>query len=280
MVDLVGIGSILGGLGGLFGGKKTSAQKASKQAIVGQADGARLAADLFGFNPLTLLGASSPVMGSEGGPPPLASMQMLLDGFQSLEDERTGKKAQQRQKDQLELDLAKLRLEQARSGVIGGGAVNQVGSGRSSLGPGHAQIPTATDSGQDGFGMSSSPLSPEREKQVMPVPNSPGFFEMENRFTGGPINIPGDSEPWGIDELVTAAFVGVPQVAGNWAMNVGRDFGTRVFGDDFSDLTVADFLKKSTWDRPAFVPDRDYTKGGPDYLKAPSGEGRRIRYGY
>ena len=38
---------------------------------------------------------------------------------------------------------------------------------------------------------------------------------MENAITGGPVVIPGEGEPWGVDELATAAVVGVPQIIYN-----------------------------------------------------------------
>lgn len=58
---LIGAGASL--LGGLFKKKpkEKSAEQNSREAILGQAAGARQASEKYGFNPLTLLGASSAV---------------------------------------------------------------------------------------------------------------------------------------------------------------------------------------------------------------------------
>lgn len=61
-----GVGSLLGGL---LGSKKVSSRQASRGAIYGQAEGARLAAEKLGFNPLTLLGVSSAVGGYDSPNP-------------------------------------------------------------------------------------------------------------------------------------------------------------------------------------------------------------------
>lgn len=62
---LIGAGASL--LGGILGKpKRVSAQTNSRQGILGQAQGAREAAEKYGFNPLTLLGVSSPLGPSEG----------------------------------------------------------------------------------------------------------------------------------------------------------------------------------------------------------------------
>lgn len=58
--SLIKVGGSL--LGGLFG-RKRSAFKESRLAILGQAAGARQAAEQYGFNPLTLLGVSQPMAG-------------------------------------------------------------------------------------------------------------------------------------------------------------------------------------------------------------------------
>lgn len=114
-MDLAGIGAILGGVGGLFGGKtpKPSAN------IVSQAKGARDAARRFGFSPLTMLQYGQPggVAGGGGGAP-LASIQMIVDGLAGVDDEMSGDAARRRAADQLNLDLAQLKLDQARSGVV------------------------------------------------------------------------------------------------------------------------------------------------------------------
>lgn len=116
---LSGIGSVLGGLGGLFGKKKKDPTPA--QNLLSQAQGARQAADQYGFNPLTMLqyGQTGGAMGGGGGSPsPLASIQLLTDGLKDVDDVVSGDAARRRAADQLNLDLAQLKLDQARSGVL------------------------------------------------------------------------------------------------------------------------------------------------------------------
>ena len=127
---LSGIGSILGGLGGLFG-KKKSASPASN--IISQAKGARQAAERYGFNPLTMLQYGQPggALGGGSSGPPLASFEMISAGLDALSPEAREERAIKREADQLNLDLAKLKLEQARSGVAyaPGSAAGAVGGG-------------------------------------------------------------------------------------------------------------------------------------------------------
>ena len=115
---LSGIGSVLGGLGGIFGKKPKNAQVTTAQGVLGQAQGATEAAQKYGFNRLTLLGNSSPMMGESGGVSPLASVQMITDGLKDIDDVTSGDAARRRAADQLNLDLARLKLDQARSGVL------------------------------------------------------------------------------------------------------------------------------------------------------------------
>lgn len=98
--------------------KKDSAQKNSRLAILGQAAGARQAAEKYGFNPLTLLGASSGIGPSDGGAAPLASASILLDGLMDLGQERGGSDAQQQAVKTFRRDLNTLQLDQTRSGVL------------------------------------------------------------------------------------------------------------------------------------------------------------------
>lgn len=88
--------------------------------ILAQAEAARLAADKYGFNPLTMLQHGNPAGTglSSGGVPPLASVELLTSGLKDLSDELTGEAQRRRQIEQFNFDLAKLRLDQARSGVV------------------------------------------------------------------------------------------------------------------------------------------------------------------
>lgn len=107
---LIGAGASL--LGGLLGRKKTvSAETNSRQAILGQAAGARQASDRYGFNALTLLGASSAV-----GPSQSANYlgSAIADAGMILADGLAQRKQEASRSSQLqqENDLLKQRLQQ------------------------------------------------------------------------------------------------------------------------------------------------------------------------
>lgn len=153
------IGSIVGGISGILGRKKKD--PSPRDNLLSQAKGARQAAEQYGFNPLTMLqyGQTGGAMAGGGGAAPLASIQMLTEGLQGLDDIRSGDAARRRQADQLELDLAQIKLDQLRSGVV-------------------VTPPSC------------------REEQIDPVLNAPSVFEVENNVTNGPISLPGaDGDP-------------------------------------------------------------------------------------
>ena len=135
---LADVGSVVGiakGVMGLFGGGNDA--PTPSQNLLSQAKGAREAAEKYGFNPLTMLQYGQPggALGAGGGVPPLASIGLIMDGLQALDPETKAEQERQRQADQLNLDLARLKLEQARSGVVVGamGAADSLG-GPSPLG--------------------------------------------------------------------------------------------------------------------------------------------------
>ena len=243
---LAGIGSLIGGVSGLF--SKSKGAPSARENTVKLAQGARQAAERYGFNPLTMLGAGASMGGGGGGgAPPLASIQMLTEGLQGIDDVVSGDAARRRQADQLQLDLAKVQLEQARSGVIASGrtAADAVGGSLSPLGAprgthvqkaaravparfsasASAAAPVAKPKGK--FSHGENPDAPGRKEDIAPLTNAPGFFEIENSWTGGPVSIPGEGEPWGFDEMGTALVFGFPEVMGNHANNVLFD-GKRV----------------------------------------------------
>ena len=229
---LAGIGSLIGGVAGLFSSKKGA--PSARENTVKLAQGARQASERYGFNPLTMLGAGASMGGGGGGggAPPLASIQLLTDGLQSVDDVISGDADRRRQADQLELDLAKVKLEQARSGVIASGstAADSVGGSLSPLGaprgtyaqntvravPARYSAASSVAKPKGKFSQGENPVAPGRKDDVAPLTNAPGVFEIENDWTGGkPITLPGEGEPWGIDELATAAVFGLPQMGWN-----------------------------------------------------------------
>lgn len=129
--------AIIGGglklVGGLFGRKKGPTPS---QNIVSQAKGARLAAEKYGFNALTMLQYGQPggAMGG-GGAPPLAS-QAVLEGIADMTDVLTGEAAARREHNRLANDLLRVQLDEARARAQAGPppGVAAVGSGPAALG--------------------------------------------------------------------------------------------------------------------------------------------------
>lgn len=213
---------ILGGLKGLFGKKKKDPTPA--QNIVSQAQGAREAAEKYGFNPLTMLQYGQPggALAAGGGAAPLASFDILTEGLKGLDDIVSGDAARRRAADQLELDLARLKLDQARSGVVlhRDNVTDADFPTLSPLGRSNATYKQSNVRAAPAPFSLSNPIAPGREKEVDPLTNSPGVFEIENELTGGPITLPGDGEPWGADEALTGLAFGGPQIARNHSRNV------------------------------------------------------------
>ncbi|WP_323717587.1 hypothetical protein [Paracoccus aminovorans] len=261
-IPWAGIGAVLGGLGGLFG--KKPKQPTPRQNLLSQAQGAREAAEKYGFNPLTMLQYGQPggALGGGGGAPPLASIEMLTGGLAALDDELSGDADRRRAAERLEYDIAKLKLDQARSGVIAAGpgasplghgvtmhrrnVADTIGSGVSPLGRNNATYGQTTIRPVKSPFTAENPIAPGRNKDVAPLTNSPGAFEIQNTITGGPITIPGEGEPWGIDELATAVVVGLPQVAYNKVKD--RYFN----GDYWKDRTI---LPKSWTEKSRVFPE-------------------------
>lgn len=126
--------SIISGIKGLFGKKKDTSPRAN---MLSQAAGAREAAEKYGFNPLTMLQYGQTGAGlADSSVPPLASIELIREGLSGFDPRAREEAERQRQADILNLDLARLKLEQARSGVIVGpmGATDSVGRGPSPLG--------------------------------------------------------------------------------------------------------------------------------------------------
>lgn len=114
------------GLKGLFSSKpKAPKERSPRDGIMSQAKGARQAADKYNFNPLTLLQAGAGHTfsgGGSGGVPPLASVEAISNGLRGIDDVLSGDAARRRAADQLELEIARVNLDRARSGVMPGAA--------------------------------------------------------------------------------------------------------------------------------------------------------------
>lgn len=221
------VGGVLSGLGGLFG--KKPKQITPKQQVMGTAEGAREAAEAYGFNPLTLLGANIASGQLAGGTPPLASAQLLADSVAQMTPEAEAERKRQQEADQVQLELAKQQYEANKIALAFApdsavNAMNGVFGRRSSIVQQASQRPAPSKIGGNEPVVpydAENPVAPGRPKQVMPMANGSGMTELQNPFTDNrPIVVPGDGgEPWGIDELLTAVVVGGPQVAWNLAMD-------------------------------------------------------------
>lgn len=107
---------LLGGALGIFSANK--ARRQAKQDALNKFVDLRAAADAGGISMLTALGATGGSgFGNYGGAPPLASVELLTGAAGDIEDEANGTAAQRRATERLNYDLAKIRLDQARSGV-------------------------------------------------------------------------------------------------------------------------------------------------------------------
>lgn len=148
---LSSIGKIAGGFGTLIGStKKKEKQPTPRENILSQAQGAREAAEEYGFNPLTMLqygqpGGATPIAGG-GGTPPLASIEAITGGLMDINDVVSGDAARRRAAEQAQLDLAQIKLDQAQAGVIAAGpGVGPIASTPSPLG--RNAVPVATSGG-------------------------------------------------------------------------------------------------------------------------------------
>lgn len=260
-MSLLSLGTAAFKLGSAIGGafKKKKKSPTPRSNLLSQAQGAREAAEKYGFNPLTMLqyGQTGASTIGGGGTAPLASIGLISDALQGFDDIFSGDEARRRQADQLNIDLAKVKLDQLRSGVMPSApqAVDTVGGGLSPLGRARATYANNTGTRIAAVGLGNDPLAPGREIERMPLPNAPGVFQLDNAVTdrmGGPVYIPGDSEPWGIDELATAVVVGVPQMIGRKAADVLEDLrpGWRPFKPaDMTEAEFAEYEKKGAAER-------------------------------
>lgn len=206
-------------LSGLFG--SSSAKKARARALEDEKQKfvrLREAAELGGFNPLTALENSGQTFGSNlpSGAPPLASIDMITNGIKELGNEFTGVNAQQRAREQLEYDLAKLKLDQARHSAARAVAPGLPQMGRQTHPGASSNAPLTVKPG------GGSLIDPTRKLQTEPVKSFAGWYEEKNAGSGGTIYLPGnDGETEDILQLVTRVAIGGPQVAKNYAQKYG-----------------------------------------------------------
>lgn len=114
-------------------------------------------------------------------------------------------------------------------------------------------------------------LSPIRTEEILPVNNAAGYFKINNPLTYGDIYMPGDSEPWGLDELTTAVIFGTPQVIANRGRSVIGDQGT----SKTADQTIKDAWGwlRTPGNLARTVGNSPFGSGGKD-IRAPELRGR------
>lgn len=237
---LIGAGAKL--LGGILGKpKQVSARTNSRNALMGQAQGAREAAEKYGFNPLTLLGVSSAVGPSEQanylGQSIADAGMMLADGLAKRGEAATAQSALEQENAALREQVQSLTLRPRVGGIYAqreavpttraalGGASNALGrsGGRSGVdggvgGAGDGVSPDALRPLTD-----ISPLDPRREVDNAPIGTSAGFMAADNPYLPAPLYVPtwdGD-EPFEWDDYVTFPFV----MAANGGFRAGRAIG-------------------------------------------------------
>lgn len=240
---LAGIGNVLGGVAGM---KQAGEEGPTpRDNLMSQAQGARDAAKEYGFNPLTMLQyGQTGAMAGGGGAAPLASIQLLTDGLKDIGDIASGDAARRRAADQLSLDMAKLKYDQARSGVVMAPAssVNAVGPGPSPLGrravtvmqdgsaPARA-VPARVGGAIGGLRPlpDVSPADPRREVEHAPITTHSGVVQIDTPWLSAPIYVPtmdGD-EPVQWYDLPSLALWGAPAVYKSY---LSPDAATRGLG--------------------------------------------------
>ncbi|WP_157971279.1 hypothetical protein [Pseudogemmobacter bohemicus] len=130
-----GVGSLAGGIAGLFGARRKN--PSPRDNIMSQVSGWREAADAYGFNPLTVAQYGNPGgTGLAASGPPLASFDMLASGFREIGDVVSGDADRRRAQEDAKLDLAKLEIERLQAGrsadALGG--VSPLGNRPSTVG--------------------------------------------------------------------------------------------------------------------------------------------------
>jgi hypothetical protein len=200
----------------------------------------REAAELGGFNPETaLLATGGGGFGAyASSAPPLASIELLTGAMRDFGQEVTGEAAQRRAFERHNLEVARLKLDEARTSLVvprAPSAARGLGAGGFSLTPASTRSPATTAFVPPSFtgakDLFSWLLQGDRETKEVPTSNIGGTIEIENPALGGKVHVLGDSgEPWGISEVIAAGAQAAPQVYFNHAYRfVGLPFEKHVW---------------------------------------------------
>lgn len=249
-------------LGGLFGKKKTvSARVNSRDAILGQAEGARKASEEYGFNPLTLLGASSAVGPSQSdntmGQAIADAALLAADSLTGREEDKLRIENMRLQNERLKAEVTNLTLRPKVGGIyasnvttpslgaVGGGSSNASVS-RKGVGVGNGA--GVSDAGALGSGWFPRPLGSShwaddrREVDNQPVTSSSGFMVVDNPNLPVELVVPtldGD-EPlhwYEYPDLIVPAAIGGLREAYKYGSRLGarkyaRERGSYAFSSD------------------------------------------------
>lgn len=254
--SLIKVGGSL--LGGLFGKKpKTvSARENSRGAIMGQAEGARKAAAEFGFNPVTLLGASSGI-GTTSIPGDNTMGAAIADAGLALAQGLVDKAAETSRIAELETankELQKKLVDQTLRPTVGGiysaggPSIRAARPASVVAGDGQPPVPTAAAS-DEGTLPAVLPLK-LWGRDFFPSTDSSDGDAWEGRY--------GD---------IGGAIVGVPMLAGDLYEHSARPAREFKQMRDELDRSVSDF--REGWRRddyyktlPKYDPHEDRFKGG------------------
>lgn len=226
---LSGIGSVLGGLGGLFGSSRRRRDPTPRQNLLSQAQGAREAADKYGFNPLTMLqyGQVGGAMGGGGGgAPPLASIDLITGGLKDINDVISGDAARRRAADQLELDLAKVKIDQAKSQM----ALDHAQLMRMSAAPLGRRAVTAH--GAPHARIASPPMAGPylgRDVDVEKVPSTAGVAVLDTPLLDQRYVLPATGSD-GMDELASAGAAIAYQRQQDWREEMAERVQKSMYG--------------------------------------------------
>ncbi|SEH91196.1 hypothetical protein [Paracoccus alkenifer] len=199
--SLLGIGK---GVKDLFGKKKKD--PTPRDNLLSQAQGATEAEKQYGINRLTMLQYGQPggAYGVAGGgdAPPLASIDLITGGLKDINDITSGDAARRRAADQLELDLAKVKIDQAKSQI----ALDNARLGQMLSSATFGRRAATASNGQNARTVNSPFAGPYlgREVDVEKVPSTSGVALLDTPVLARPYVVPATGAD-GLDEVASAA---------------------------------------------------------------------------
>lgn len=212
-------GAVIAAGASLIGGaqaRKDERKGIREQNAYNHPSAIRARAEEAGFNPLLFIGPNTGTQTTafQGG----QMGQAITDAgmaFGSAIDQRS-KQAKAIEQLEAQNEALRQRVTEAARPPIGGIYSQSMPALASLVGGAGVNAPMGSQSLEpSATGPSApSPLFGDRPHQVMPSADGAGITRITNQFTGPDgIYVPGaDGEPWGFDEVLTAAVVGGPQL--------------------------------------------------------------------